>query len=138
MQFNRAKRKDNGAWVYGYYAKVTSSIYDQPVSVIFPDDAVIYSHGEFDLFYEVDPDTVCRSTGMTDIDGTPIYEHDIVDCWSEGVNARGEVQQRKDGLWIIYPAWQKHIMWGLCPDEYTHTTVKIIGNKFDNTELIKE
>ena len=81
--------------------------------------------------------TVGQYTGLTDRNGKKIFEGDIVDCWSEGVNAQGTVQQRRDGLWIIYPAWQKHIMWGLCPDEYSHTTVEVIGNIYDNPELLE-
>ena len=85
---------------------------------------------------EVRPETVGQYTGLTDKNGEWIFEGDIIDCWSEGVNAQGTVQQRRDGLWIIYPAWQKHIMWGLCPDEYNNTTVEIIGNIHDNPELM--
>lgn len=82
-------------------------------------------------------ETIGQYTGLTDKNERKIFEGDIVDCWSEGVNAQGTVQQRRDGLWIIYPAWQKHIMWGLCPDEYSHTTVEVIGNIHNNPELIK-
>jgi uncharacterized phage protein (TIGR01671 family) len=88
-------------------------------------------------FIKVYSETVGQYTGLTDKNGKKIFEGDIVDCWSEGVNAQGTVQQRRDGLWIIYPAWQKHIMWGLCPDEYSNTTVEVIGNIHDNPELIK-
>ena len=89
------------------------------------------------LWNSVNLETIGQFTGLTDKNGTKIFEGDIVDCWSEGVNAQGTVQQRRDGLWIIYPAWQKHIMWGLCPDEYSHTTVEVIGNIHNNPELIK-
>ena len=68
---------------------------------------------------------------MKDENNVLIFEGDIIECWSEGVNAKGTVQQRNDGLWIIYPAWQKNIMWGLCPDEQGKTTVKVIGNIHD-------
>lgn len=84
------------------------------------------------------PETVGQFTGLTDKSGMKIFEGDIVDCWSEGVNAQGTVQQRRDGLWIIYPAWQKHVMWGLCPDEYSNTIVEVVGNIHDNPELIKD
>lgn len=85
----------------------------------------------------IDPETLGQYTGLTDKNGKRIFEGDIVECWSEGVCARGTVQQRKDGLWIIYPSWQKHIMWGLCPDDLSHTTVEIIGNIHDNPELME-
>ena len=90
------------------------------------------------MFCKVIPDTVGQYTGLTDKNGKRIFEGDIVDCWSEGVNAQGTVQQRRDGLWIIFPAWQKTIMWGLCPDEYSNTSVEVIGNIYDNPELIAE
>lgn len=89
------------------------------------------------ITYDVIPETIGQYTGLADKNGKKIFEDDIVDCWSEGVNAQGTVQQRRDGLWIIYPGWQKHIMWGLCPDEYSHTTVEVIGNIHDNPELLK-
>ena len=54
------------------------------------------------------------------------------------MGARGVVQQRKDGLWIIYPSWQKHIMWGLYPDDLSHTTAEVIGNIYDNPELVDD
>lgn len=101
--------------------------------------AKIFKWNDADLEFDgitVDDKTVGQYTGLTDKNGRKIFEGDIVDCWSEGVNAQGTVQQRRDGLWIIYPAWQKHIMWGLCPDEYSNTTVEVIGNIYDNPELI--
>lgn len=87
---------------------------------------------------QVDAESVGQYTGLTDKNGKRIFEGDIIECWSEGVRARGTVQQRKDGMWIIYPAWQKHIMWGLCPNEYGTTSVEVIGNIHDNPELSQE
>ena len=122
----RTKYK-NGDWVYGLltdvenYAGFSEMTNTNGVSGI-----------------DVDKNTVGQFTGLTDKNGKKIFEGDIIDCWSEGVNAQGTVQQRKDGLWIVYPAWQKHIMWGLCPDEYSNTTVEVIGNIHDNPELLKE
>ena len=120
--------KFHDKWVEG------SLLYDEENNKAF-----IAEHFEDEAAYlrEVIPKTVGQYTGLTDKNGKKIFEGDIVDCWSEGVNAQGTVQQRRDGLWIIYPAWQKHIMWGLCPNEYSHTAVEVIGNIHDNPELIK-
>ena len=116
-------------WVYGYYYEKLSDFGGEKRYYIFDDKTISK--------YNVLPETVGQYTGLTDKNGKKIFEGDIVDCWSEGVNAQGTVQQRRDGLWIIYPAWQKHIMWGLCPDEYSHTTVEVIGSIHDNPELLK-
>ncbi len=129
----RGKRVYDGEWVEGFYE--FSYLYDtlrETHRIIWVDKA-----SRTNFLTEVSSETVGQFTGLTDKNGRKIFEGDIVDCWSEGVNAQGTVQQRRDGLWIIYPAWQKHIMWGLCPDEYSHTTVEIIGNIHDNPELIK-
>ena len=138
----RGKRCDNGKWVEGYFTYCKSDFDDESgrVAEIIPHCADRIYRGEYSPYdvYDVILETVGQCTGLTDKNGTKIFEGDIVDCWSEGVNAKGTVQQRKDGLWIIYPAWQKTIMWGLCPDEYCHTTVEVIGNIHDNPELLKE
>jgi uncharacterized phage protein (TIGR01671 family) len=127
--FHRTSYK-NGEWVYG----LISRLYDERFKNLPAE--MINTDGIGGI--EVDYKTISQYTGLTDKNGKKIFEGDIVDCWSEGVNAQGTVQQRKDGLWIIYPAWQKHIMWGLCPDEYSNTTVEVIGNIHDNPELLKE
>ena len=123
----RGKRLDNGEWTQGFYkASPTGNHYITrvgPMGCAHPD--------------KVDPATVGQYTGLKEQNSRKIFEGDIVDCWSEGVNAKGTVQQRNDGLWIIYPAWQKTIMWGLCPDQYCHTTVEVIGNIHDNPDLIE-
>lgn len=128
---------DKTDWVYG--SLIDSGNHEQVAIYPWFDGAstmsvrqLVYSRMEF-----VNSETVGQFTGLTDKNGTKIFEGDIIDCWSEGVNAQGTVQQRLDGLWIIYPAWQKHIMWGLRPDKYSNTTVEVIGNIHDNSELIK-
>ena len=122
----RGKRTDNKEWIEGCY--IQSVVAASPFGYITPSYPT-----EPTQIYTV---TLGQYTGLTDKNEKKIFEGDIVDCWSEGVNAQGTVQQRRDGLWIIYPAWQKHIMWGLCPDEYSNTTVEVIGNIYDNAELI--
>ena len=145
----RGKRKDNREWVVGDVHK------NEDFS-----KAHIHPVGERVRSFDVIPETVGQFTGMFDstkweqltkeeqldwlknhtIDewnGRMIFEGDIVDCWSEGINAQGAVQQRIDGLWIIYPAWQNQQFWGLCPNRNGSTSVKIIGNVYDNPELSK-
>ena len=100
------------------------------------DFSVIYAGDHVEKF-PVYTDTVGQYTGLTDKNGKKIFEGDIIECWSEGVKAKGTVQQNRGGLWIIYPAWQKRIMWGLCPNEDGSTDVEVIGNIHDNPELLE-
>ena len=71
----KAKRLDNGKWVEGYYIKR-------------PNDPAGEKHYIATVgncqWYEIDPNTLCQFTGLTDKDGDKIWENDIVDvydCW---------------------------------------------------------
>lgn len=136
----RGKQMISGSWVEGDLFHNDNELF--PMTMI---GHVICSRnkhdGTIDLdgYYlcEVDPETVGQYTGLVDKNGKQIFEGDIIDCWSEGLNAKGVVRQRKDGLWIMYPSYQHRIMWGLCPDECGRTTVEVIGNIHDNPELLR-
>lgn len=135
----RGKRIDNGVRVEGDLIQlhdgrmyIVNNVHGACI-----DDKGNFINTEEPFVCAVDPATVGQFTGLVDKNGKRIFEGDIVECWSEGVCARGTVQQRKDGMWIIYPAWQKYIMWSLCPDDYLQTTVEIIGNIHDNPELVE-
>lgn len=141
----RGKGLNTGKWIEGFYVyhinRTPSPIGDE---LRLDDEEHLIVKDAFSDWnmprgidcYHVDPKTVGQYTGLKDRNGKGIFDGDIVECWGEGVKAQGAVQQRQDGLWIIYPAWQKSIMWGLCPNEYGHTSVEVIGNIHDNPELI--
>ena len=88
-------------------------------------------------FVQVDPETVCQFTGMTDKNGVQIFEGDIVEF--KRINAMGWTQQRTgdvryyDELPIFYimaitgDAWD----WCDCFD------IEVVGNIFDDPEFLK-
>ena len=127
----KGKKKDNGEWIEGYLMDGGMPGEKR----IFIGKLVI---GKWtvtaDEFDEVDPDTICEYTGLTDKNGKKIWENDIVEAWSQGSRAIGTVKQRVDGLWIMSPAWQNHEFWELKPNSNGETTVEVLGNAFDNPE----
>lgn len=126
----KAKRKDNGEWVEGYYRRIPCmGMLEHYIMPRNPKNRMEQ--------YAIDPDTLCQYTGLTDKNGRKIWENDIVQAWSEGSNAIGKVIRRVDGLYIMYPAYQKKEFWGLYPNKNGKTTVEVIGNIFDNPELLE-
>ena len=135
----RGKRLDNDEWVYG------DLMHDNHGGCyIYPLDAKnLYTENK------VDPDTVGQFTGLHDKNNRGIYEGDIVECvsWNEYFTnpATGEVMQpfrrkmyvdfRKGGFKIVEPMPEpmKDNEW----DIICNGDIEIIGNIYDNPELIK-
>ncbi len=120
----RGKRIDNGEWVYGYYIfEQLTEEHNILVNVDNPYDNLNW--------HEVYKDTVGQFTGLQDKNQNEIYCGDMVEAWSQGIKAVGEVKQRIDGYWLMYPAWQDGKSWTLAPDKQGKTTVEIVGNIHD-------
>ena len=103
-----------------------------------PDGLYLRDNNNDIMVYIQDPSTICQCTGLKDKNGKLIWENDIVEAWSQGRCAIGKIKHRIDGTWIMYPAWQNGELWYLLPNDDGITTVEVIGNIFDNPELMNE
>lgn len=121
----RGKDRWNGVWYYG-------SLFVKEIS------------GRTHIFatavecFEVDPETVGQFTGLYDCNGNKIYEGDIVEWEKDGLMYvvrfwRGmffaSVQECNEGILGGFPL---HAL-----TEYEYKKCKIIGNIYDNPELLK-
>lgn len=131
----KAKRIDNGEWVYGNYA--FCDCYTKQKHYIFQNKP---------LEYAVDENTLCQYTGLTDRNGITIWENDVIKCIDKNSDSEF-IAVIKFGNPNSFYSWGyqlKHIN-GDKPNldillwidmEDTGATCEVIGNIFDNPELL--
>lgn len=141
----RGKRVDNGEWVYGYYLVDEDDGYPLP-TIFTPSGLGDKNIG--DGLHHVDPATVGQYTGMEDINGKEIYEGDIVKMHYFFDNfdpyTFGAYEDEKeiigvvgiDGMGTYTVCDDKKYYW-LDYMEYPQEELEVIGNIYDNPELLK-
>ena len=159
----KAKSVGSGKWVEGYYIhlhKVTfCTIPDSVVSKENDIHQIIYERmTDWNLpneYYrvDIDPSTLSQSTELRDKDGRLIFENDIIECvsWNEFFSTDGFVFDNlkrrfivkfHNGCFclkeIIKLYNEKEVYWSFTNinSPFLQGDYLIIGNEFDNTELL--
>jgi uncharacterized phage protein (TIGR01671 family) len=137
----RGKRTANDKWVSGYYVLRKRPYFkDKGANFehIICDNLVIDDFNDKQFVdtimtaYVVDPETVGQYTGLTDTNGNKIFEGDVV--WYDYEEERGIVQWDNDTARFIITCSTFTVDF----DSVYGEELEIVGNVYDNAELIKE
>ena len=142
----RAKRADDGAWVYGDLAHTQKICNAEEKSRTGNVSIGVIRISN----YDVDETTIGQSTGLRDDQGTDIYEGDIVDWvffytrdfWG-GANycdtiVRGVIEWKQGGfiLRVTNNDFEGAGSYGISDlNTDTENDVRVIGNIYDNKDL---
>lgn len=126
----KAKRTDNGEWVIG--GLVRYGFTGREKYYIVPS----YASDLYTL--EIDPSTICRCTGLKDKNGKLIWENDVCDRKEE----YPEIVKYNKGDWTLDYSYSKDRESGYCYCNLgfyvlERKCVEVIGNVFDNPELLE-
>ena len=116
----KAKRKDNGEWVEG-------DAIHEPIGM-----SIRHEKSGMSVRVPVDPDTLCQFTGLTDKNGRKIWENDIVHC---GTKLRVSWHHFKASWVLSKKGWMYNHFFG---EAVEPEDVEVVGNVFDNPDLLEE
>lgn len=147
-------------WVEGNLAWSNDSFEEYRAIIIPKENSNMFLDSEendlgFEVWHIVDPETVCQYTGLTDINKNKIWESDIV--FAE--HTRYEKESKEDymllpetveytrnyaiefvnkGSHCGYRCRNKSIHFAISGNTIYNHKIAVIGNIFDNPELLKD
>lgn len=121
----KAKQKDNGEWVQGYLYGIWEKRY------------ILWGMtNDIPNMIEVDPSTICQCTGLKDKNGKLIWENDIMAAYLDDDYPEDEtyirILWRGSGFWSKEKGSEDMLQ----VDEFDQEHFEVIGNIFDNPELL--
>lgn len=157
----RAKRKNwrelpkDEWWVEGNYHHQTD-YYGDPCDKHYIIDGTKTDMEGYGEHYEIDPETICQYTGLNDGNGNRIWQNDIVSCEHEKYPEDNPLEvyplfpepikyKRNYAVEFIstgssygYRLRNKSIHFMLTGNVIYNHKIEVLGNVFDNPELLKD
>lgn len=124
----RGRPDDGSDWVFGDLIHRRICKYD--IVIIRTEDSGFDNYNE----YEVVPETVGQYTGLTDKNGTKVFEGDIVTRYFDDFGLIEYEVEFDQGEFLLIPIEDRTDTWAIRISGESEITV--IGNIHDNTELL--
>lgn len=130
----KAKAKDNGEWVEGYYAMMGKG--ENAKHYIIQNGAIpaLFKNEEDNMYFndvEIDPETVCQYIGQIDKKGNKIWENDIVQYEFE---ATFDYRKKYREVVLI----DDFTFYLIMPTLARCGELEVLGNRFDTPELLSQ
>lgn len=119
----KAKRKDNSEWVEGYYQKRFDLDGSEQHFIFWSKSYTVWE------YVEIDFDTLCQYTGLTDKNGEKIWENDITYIRSSGLSGYGVIKYQNGNLVLVDEKRKRTY------SLYGEWKIRKDGNIFDNDLL---
>lgn len=133
----KAKRIDNGEWVEGCLVidHSRSNLFEYRMQPV--ESGVLYAP-------PINPETICQYTGLTDKNGNRIWENAIANTDSNvcvqikfgKYSDRFAMRKYHQGFYMAFSDKERDFYRNELG--YWHNKIEIVGNIFDNPELVKK